>query len=138
MAIAAVHSCDRIANIRRMDKSFYLAARLYIFLFLAQNGVTEVTSLGSDLAVRRLVFPAGAAEAAGSVEMAYVIRIGVPSDFHAGKEVSAIDVLDVFYGLPDGWGFFFCQPGIIFGIMFFYAFGDGVFPFFLGLIGFVK
>ena len=52
-----------------MDKSFHLRPRPDVFLFLAKNGMAEVTILGNDLAVSGFVVPAVTAETPGRIEM---------------------------------------------------------------------
>ena len=49
--------------------------------------------LSNDLPVLRLVLVIVAAEAAGSVDMTNVIRVGTPLHVHVGKNIAGPDVL---------------------------------------------
>src|SRR5208337_2775053 len=84
MAIAAVGFDEFVTDIHRMYEIIHLGPRRNVFLLLADDGMAEVTILGNDPPVTALMFPVVAAEAAGRIEVAYVIGIGIPGDLHVG------------------------------------------------------
>jgi hypothetical protein len=87
VAVTAVGGVEFSADIDRMNKSRHLGPRGNVLLFLAENGVTEVTILGDNPAVGRFVSAVMTTETARGVEVPDMIGIGVPGDFHFREKV---------------------------------------------------
>ncbi len=85
-----------------MDEVFRFAADRDVLLCLVKDIVTKLAVLGNDLAFGSLVLAIMAAETSRRIEMADIVRIGIPLDFHFREIVPAVNVLHALHSLVDG------------------------------------
>ena len=116
VAFGTVALSELVPDVNRMGEFRNHRAGGNIFLFLADDRMAEIAILGDHLPVRRFVLAVMAAEAAGEIEVADVVRVGVPCDLHLGKEVPGVDLLHLLDRLLDGSGLLGGQLRVVGGV----------------------
>ena len=134
VTFGAVCLIEFVTDIDRMDEVLRFAAGRDVLLYLVKDIVAKLAVLGDDPAFSCLVLAVMAAETSRRIEMADVVRIGIPLDFHCREEVSLVNILHALHGLLDGGGLILCNFRVIFGVIGRNISGDGGKALFLGLV----
>ena len=120
-----------------MDELGNLFACRDILLDLVEHVVANRAVLGNDLAFGRLVFAVMAPETPRRIEVADIVRIGVPLNLHGREEIALIDAFTC-YCLVDGRRLLLGNLRIILDIIGRNLGGDGGEALLLGLVGLVQ